>query len=176
MIVENITQEMKLQKPVSRHHTCYIPVWILSWKWQSNPGKTESESRASLLSRVHVLTIFTCLLLCSWTVFFKIFCYCLYISKWILETSTSHKCLNWCKTFNLQCKQLWDILGGPVAKNLFSQCRGPTDLETGFHIPQLRVHMPQLILSDPEVEKEQAKLTPSWKRRKRHLALGPCAW
>ena len=56
---------------------------------------------------------------------FSKFCCCSYISKWTLENSTSHKCLNWCETFNLQCKQLWNILGGPVAKNLFSQCTGP---------------------------------------------------
>ena len=37
--------------------------------------------------------------------------------------------------------------GGPVAKILGSQCRGPgfdSRQETGSHIPRLRVHMPQL--------------------------------
>ena len=182
MIVENITQEMKLQKPVSRYHTCYILMWISSWKWQSNPGKTESETRGSLLSKVHVLTIFMCLLLCFWTMFFKIFCCGSDISEWILETSTSHKCLNWCKTFNLQCKQLWDILGGPVAKNLFSQCRGRGfNPWSGNWIPHTTVKSTHAT-ADPEGPKggkEQAELTSSWKRKKLRLALsmsfGPCA-
>ena len=35
------------------------------------------------------------------------------------------------------------------------------DLETGFHVPQLKVHMSQLILSAPEGGKEQAEQTAS---------------
>lgn len=101
--LENITQEMRLLKPV-RSYAYYVLMWISSSKGQSNPGRTVSESRDSVLSKVYILTISTC---CSYVLGHcssDFFCSC--IPKWILKTSTSRKYLNWHKTFNFKCRQL----------------------------------------------------------------------